>query len=119
MSFIPNVWRKWFGFTEDGDEVRDTPEGRYQALQEASGSKALYDEDNKYKKLELKKKLPPRCVKCKQFMGKNAGMHIMITTDWRLHTACFERVVDHYIERGETIDLTTGEITKLEEDVSP
>jgi len=111
MSIIPAVWRRWFGLNEP-ETIADTPEGRYQALQEASGSR---HKSNTEAELKLKTKLPPRCVSCKRFMGKNEGMHILISGDWKLHTKCFERVVDKYLENGEVIDLTTGDVHKLEE----
>lgn len=110
MSILPQTWRQWFGLTESA-EVSDTPEGRYAALQEASGARHRSDTEVE---LKLKKKLPPRCVGCKRFMSKDEGMHILISGDWNLHTKCFERVVDRYLENGEVIDLTTGKVHKID-----
>ena len=110
MSFVSN-WKQWFGLSST--DVKDTPEGRYMALQEASGAKHKEEEDVT---LKLKRRLPPRCAGCKRFMGKNEGMHILLSSkDWKLHTKCLERIVDRYLANGEVLDLTTGEIHKLEE----
>ena len=68
-----------------------------------------------YDKLELKRKQPPRCAKCKKYMGFNDGMYIILSGDWRVHIRCFGEVLERHFEKGEVIDLTTGNIMKVEE----
>jgi hypothetical protein len=70
--------------------------------------------DDTYKKLSLKKPMPPRCAGCKRFMGYNDGMYIIVAGDWRLHIKCFEKVVERHFEDGEVLDLTTGQIVKID-----
>jgi len=57
----------------------------------------------------------PKCVSCKEDMGYDAGMHLMISSSWKLHIACFYSVVDRHERNGEVIDLSTGTIHKKED----
>ncbi len=99
-------WRDWF-IEPDDEEATATSEAQ---IRIEAGSGHL-DEP-----LRLKRKTPPRCARCKRWMGYNDGMYIMITTDWRVHIKCFNEVIERHYENGEVIDLTTGTIVKLEED---
>jgi hypothetical protein len=115
VSIISNTLRLWFGIGDSTStpvtEPEATPAGRYTALQEASGS---LDKDVELK-LKIRKRLPPRCIGCKRFMGKNEGMHIYIDESWKLHIKCFANVIDQHIAKGELLDLTTCGIHKLVE----
>jgi hypothetical protein len=59
----------------------------------------------------------PKCVACQADMSFDDGMYIMISTDWRIHISCFDEVIERHFEDGEVIDLTTGQIHKVDEDV--
>lgn len=111
MSVLPSLWRKIFSGGPSPTAVEDTPEGRCAELQAASGARTRSESDEP--KLELKKKLPARCVVCKRFMSRSDGFYIYIDTDWKLHTKCFEKLVDKHLEKGEVIDFTTGNIQQL------
>jgi hypothetical protein len=50
-------------------------------------------------------------------MSYDDGMYIMISGDWRLHITCFEEVIERHFEDGEVIDLTTGQVIKVDPDV--
>ena len=69
-------------------------------------------------KLHLKKKTAPKCAGCKRFMGYDDGMYIIISGDWRVHIRCFSKILDRHFDNGEVIDLTTGQIVKLEQHVA-
>ena len=101
----PRGWREWFVRSEETPAYHD--ESTQVEVVSGAGHKD-------YDKLELKKKLPPRCASCKQFMGHNSGMHILISTDWRVHIHCFTKVLERHFENGEVIDLTTGNISAVD-----
>ena len=67
-----------------------------------------------YDSLDLKRSQAPRCAKCKRFMGYDDGMYIIISGDWRVHIRCFSEVLEQHFEKGEVIDLTTGNIIRGE-----
>ena len=77
-------WREWL--------IDNTPEdpNTYHDVMEASGS-SHKSEDKKEFKI---KKLPPRCLYCKKFMGRNEGMHVFVNWDWKLHIKCFAKLED-------------------------
>lgn len=62
----------------------------------------------------LRHKLPPRCASCKRFIGYDTGLHLMISSEWRIHISCFSEVLERHYEDGEVIDLTDGRIRKIE-----
>ncbi len=95
-------WREWF-LAPDG-----TPE--HSQNEQADIESGLRHRE--YDELQLKRKQPPRCTKCKRFMGHDDGMYIIISGDWRVHIRCFGEVLERHFEQGEVIDLTTGNIVK-------
>ena len=99
-------WHEWFV------EPSDTP--AHVSSDEADIMSGARHKD--YDKLELKRKQAPRCAKCKRFMGFNDGMFVIISGDWRVHIRCFCEVLERHFENGEVIDLTTGNIMKVEVD---
>ena len=102
-------WREWFVPPEDTEDPADTEHSRRMAAAYVAGSSTT-DGDL----LLSTKKVQPRCVSCKEFMGYSSGMYIMIADPWRLHISCFSKVVEERFEQGEIIDLTTGTIHKLD-----
>jgi hypothetical protein len=101
-------WREWFVTPEDEEAPGQTED----AIRTVSGS-GHKGEDAP---LHLRKKLPPRCARCKKFMGFDTGMHIMLTRDWRVHIRCFNEVVEEHLEKGEAIDWTTGGVIQYDRD---
>lgn len=101
-------WREWFVPAEE------TPPAHVQNDEAELQSGARHKD---FDKLELKRKMPPRCAKCKKFMGFDDGMYIMISGDWRIHIGCFNHVIERHFEDGEVIDLTTGQIIQVEPEV--
>jgi hypothetical protein len=97
-------WREWFVDPGEEEPLHQTEDD----IRIVSG--AGHQEDNKLHLLP--KALPPRCAKCKRFIGFDTGMHVMITHKWRVHVKCFAEVVERHLEQGESIDMTTGEIVK-------
>lgn len=77
-------WREWL--------AANSPEAPeiYDAIMEESGSSHQPDK----KIIKKPRKMPPRCLYCKKFMGRNEGMHIFINWDWKLHIKCFEKLED-------------------------
>ncbi len=102
-------WHDWF--VSHDDESR-TP--THIANEEADIASGSHHKD--YDTLELKRKQAPRCAKCKRYMGFDDGMYIIISRDWRVHIRCFGDVLEQHFENGEVIDLTTGNIMKVEVD---
>ncbi len=100
-------WHEWFIPHEDEVPVHQSED----EVRTVSGA-GHRSED---RLLHLRKKLPPRCARCKQFMGYNSGMHIMLTQEWRVHIKCFCEVVERHLEEGEVIDLTNGTICKIDD----
>jgi hypothetical protein len=101
-------WREWFVPPEDvASEASELDQARVE-----SGAGHI---DDNFKKLSLKRKLPPRCAKCKRWMGFDDGMYIIISGDWRVHVNCFSEVLERHFDNGEVLDLTTGNIVKAEE----
>lgn len=103
-------WQEWFQPPSENDNPADTEQARLDALRIQSGS-GHRDENFK----------PPpdenvaKCVACKEDMGFEAGMHLMISSDWKLHINCFYAVIEKHFEDGEVIDLTTGNIHKRDD----
>jgi hypothetical protein len=100
-------WREWFIPPEEevpAQQVEDE-------IRIVSG--AGHQEEHKLH--HPPKKVPPRCASCKKFIGFNTGMHLMISSDWRVHIHCFAEVLERHYKDGEVIDLTTGSIRKVEE----
>ena len=100
-------WREWFVPPEEEpacheveDDVRVTAGSGHR-----TAGKALH----------LRKKLPPRCASCKQFIGFDTGLHLMISTNWRIHVSCFASVLERHYEDGEVIDFTTGAIHRVDD----
>ena len=88
----------------------DVPErDQIQLAADASGDRHRHTD-----KLKLKKKQPPKCAGCKRYMGYNDGMYIIISGDWRVHIHCFDKIIERHFENGEVIDLTTGQIVKVD-----
>ena len=104
------TWQEWFVPPDETDDPADTEYTRAQAVAEASGSRNKVVDPM----LNIQKKIQPRCVSCRKFMGYSSGMYIMIADPWRLHISCFNRVVEERFEHGEVIDLTTGTIYQLD-----
>lgn len=104
---MPRNWREWFVPPEE-----DTPS--HQQNDEAEIASGARHKD--YKKLYLKKDQAPKCAGCKRFMGYNDGMYIMISGDWRIHVSCFDKIVERHFEDGEVIDLSTGNIIKVDKE---
>ena len=75
-------WREWLLNTPEDPDI-------YQNIMEESGSSHMPEEKKDIKK---PRQLPPRCLYCKKFMGKNEGMHIFISWDWKLHIKCFKKL---------------------------
>jgi len=105
----PRNWREWFISPSE-----DTP--THEQAEEADIQSGAQHKD--FDKLQLKKPTPPRCASCKRFMGYSDGMYIIVSGDWRLHISCFETVVERHFEDGEVIDLTTGQIVKVDKEKS-
>ena len=103
---MPRNWREWFVPPD-----QDPPEHE-QIEQAAQESGARHRQPNK---LVLKKKTAPKCAGCKRWMGYNDGMYVIISGDWRVHIKCFSKILDRHFDNGEVIDLTTGQIIKLEQ----
>jgi hypothetical protein len=100
-------WRDWFVPPDEEISAVQVEDD----IRTASGS-GHKGEDTA---LHLRKKMPPRCASCKKFIGFNTGMHLMISSDWRVHIHCFAEVLERHYEQGEVIDLTTGSIRRVEE----
>jgi hypothetical protein len=98
-------WRDWF--VPEGDV-----EPAHVTNDEADIASGARHKD--FDKLVLVRKQPPRCAKCKRFMGFEDGMYIIISGDWRIHIHCFGEVLERHFEDGEVIDLTTGNIVQIE-----
>jgi hypothetical protein len=101
-------WREWFIPPDEEDPAHQVEDD----IRTASGSGHRADD----KVLHLRKALPPRCASCKKFIGYDTGMHLMISSDWRVHIHCFAEVLERHYEQGEVIDLTTGQIRQLDKD---
>jgi hypothetical protein len=101
-------WREWFVPPED--VVSEASEMDQVSIESGAGHRS----DN-FKKLLLLRKSPPRCAKCKRYMGYDDGMYIIISGDWRVHIRCFGDVLERHFEKGEVLDLTTGNIVPTEE----
>ena len=99
-------WRDWF--------VPDDHTPAHEQGEVAEITSGARHKD--YDSLQLKRRTPPRCAKCKKFMGFGDGMFIIISGDWRVHIHCFGEVLERHFEHGEVIDLTTGNIVKVEVD---
>ncbi len=102
-------WREWFVPPDETNAPTEYSSSEEAA--EASGARNRYADQLD---IHTKRKLQPRCVSCRKFMGYSSGMYIMIADPWRLHISCFERVVEERFEQGEVIDLTTGTIHTLD-----
>jgi hypothetical protein len=72
-----------------------TPPVSESELADAAGSRNAAVE---YKK-EIKK-IRPRCIFCKRFIGFKTGVHIFFTEQDRAHIPCFCKKVDKLIEDG-------------------
>jgi hypothetical protein len=100
-------WREWFVPSEE--VIAEASEMDQARVESGAGHR----EDNL--KSVRSQKMPPRCAKCKKFMGYEDGMYIIISGDWRVHIRCFGNVLERHFEQGEVIDLTTGTIVPAEE----
>jgi hypothetical protein len=100
-------WREWFVPPED--VIAEASELDQARVESGAGHR------DDLKELSLRRKLPPRCGKCKKFMGYDDGMYIIISGDWRIHIRCFGDVLERHFENGEVLDLTTGNIVQAEE----
>jgi hypothetical protein len=103
-------WQEWFAPPAENDNPADTEQARLDALRVQSGSG---HRDENFKRPEVVR--TPRCVSCQEAMDYNDGMHIMISTDWKLHISCFYSVIERHFEEGEVIDLTTGNVHKIDD----
>ena len=101
-------WREWFVPPE---EVSSEAEQLDQAMIESGTG----HRDENFKKVSLKKSSPPRCAGCKKYMGHNDGMYILVSGDWRIHIRCFAKVLEKHFKAGELIDLTTGQVVSVDE----
>jgi hypothetical protein len=99
-------WREWFVTPEDEAAVHVTEDD----IRSLSGAGHM-EED----RLNSLPKAPPRCASCKKFVGYSTGMHLMLSSKWRIHISCFAEVLERHYEDGEVIDLTTGAVHKLDE----
>ena len=99
-------WREWF---VPAEEVTSEVEQSDQVSVESGAG----HRDENFKKLSLKRKLPPRCAKCKRFMGPSDGMYVIISGGWRAHIWCFATVLERHFENGETLDPSTGGIIEV------
>jgi len=100
-------WREWF-VPPECDETHQQTED---AIRTESGSGHRGEETPRH----LREKAPARCASCKEVVNFDTGMHLMISSEWRIHIACFASVLERHYEDGEVIDLTTGGIRKLED----
>jgi hypothetical protein len=82
------------------------------AIRDASGAGHQGDHKPKY----LGEKTVAHCAACQEVVNFETGMHLMITSEWRIHIACFAEVLERHYKDGEVIDLTTGTIRQLRED---
>lgn len=98
-------WHDWFVIPEEEVPAHQSED----EIRVVSGSGHRGDN----KPLHLREKLPPRCARCKRFIGFDSGMHIMLTQKWRIHIKCFNEVVEKHLEEGEAIDLTTGQVVRF------
>jgi hypothetical protein len=100
-------WRDWFVPPNDAEPAHVTEDD----IRTTAGAGHIGED----KPLHLRKKLPPRCASCKKFVGYATGMHLMISSEWRIHISCFAEVLERHYEEGEVIDLTTGAIHSVDE----
>lgn len=100
-------WREWF-ISPDSD-----PEAEFDANEVARVESGTGHRDGPVK---LKRKLPPRCAKCRKFMGHNDGMYVLLTAEWRVHINCFNDVLQRHFDLGEAIDFETGCVVKVDWD---
>ncbi len=98
-------WREWFV----------SPEDEPSASQQEDEIRIESGAGHQERSLHPPKKIPPRCASCKKFVGFDTGMHLMISSEWRIHISCFADVLEQHFEDGEVIDLTTGAIYKVDE----
>lgn len=77
-------WREWV--------LTNTPENAdtHDAIMDESGSSHQQDK----KTVKKPRRMPPRCLYCKKFMGRDEGMYIFVDWDWRLHIKCFSKLED-------------------------
>jgi hypothetical protein len=83
-------------------------------LEQARIESGVGHRDENFNKLSLQRELPPRCAKCKRWMGYNDGMYIIISGDWRVHIRCFATILERNFKNGEAIDLSTGNIIEVD-----
>jgi hypothetical protein len=101
-------WREWFVPPEpDGGSACEVEDD----VRSIAGS----GHRNSIKPPHLRDNTTPRCASCQEPVDFDTGMHLLITSEWRIHIACFAEVLERHYEDGEVIDLTTGTIRKIEE----
>jgi hypothetical protein len=103
-------WHEWFITPDDDPQAHEAAD----AVRVVAGA-GHRDPD---KPLHIRETIPPRCAKCKQFVGYDTGMHLMISGSWRIHISCFAEVLEQHWEDGEVIDLTNGSIRTFDYDDS-
>ena len=104
-------WREWFV-----PEEENTPSLEEEtAIRNVSGAGHQGEEQT----LKLKKQTPPRCAACKRFIGFETGLHLIISQDWRIHVSCFSSVLERHYQNGEVINLSTGEICRVDPEPEP
>ena len=97
-------WRDWFiPPTAEEDEFAANELAR---IQSGTGHR-----DDSYKKIPAE--IVPHCAKCKEPMGFDDGMYVMLTAEWRVHIGCFNEVLQRHFENGEAIDFETGNIVNV------
>jgi hypothetical protein len=106
-------WREWF-VPPDGSTSTEAEQMDQVRVDSGAGHR---DEDNFRKRAIFNDPPKPKCVSCQATMSYDDGMYIMISGDWRLHITCFEEVIERHFEDGEVIDLTTGQVIKVDPDV--
>ncbi len=108
---MPENWREWF-VPPDGSDSTEAEQNDQVRAESGAGHR-----DDTLKKPVFTEASQPKCVSCQADMSYDDGMYIMISGDWRLHISCFEDVVERHFEGGEVIDLTTGQVMKVDSDV--
>ncbi len=100
-------WRDWF-VPPDTDPQSEFNQDEIARIESGVGHR-----DGPVK---LKRKLTPRCAKCKRWMGYDDGMYVMLTAEWRVHIGCFNEVLQRHFEKGEAINMETGAVVKVEQE---
>ena len=94
-------WRDWFIPPSEEDEC-------------SASERARFESGTGHRDIIPKQKAQPRCARCKEVMGYEDGMYVMLTAEWRVHISCFAEVLRRHFEDGESIDFETGRIVTVE-----